>query len=117
MEASADDILKINHLISDGIEDVVLLDSAATISADLTEVTNEYQKVNLRYAKDEVVDSKGDKDGGHSSNPWNVDDDANGKKDESQNDRNRKNEVLPAIADGTKCGLSKLVACIDCSAH
>lgn len=50
MEAKSDNKLVSNHLISDGTEDVVLLDSAATISTDLTEATNEDQKINLRSA-------------------------------------------------------------------
>lgn len=118
MEANADDILKINHLISDGVEDVVLLDSAATISADLTEATHEGQKVNIRYAdEDENVDRRGDsRDSSHQRNSWYGDDDAYGK-DESQHDRIRKYDVLPVSTDGTKRGLSKLVACIDHSAH
>lgn len=115
MEEISGDVLKINHLISDGIEDVVLLDSAATISADLTEATNEDQKVNLRYAnKDEIVDRGGDEDGSHKRDPCN---EAGGQKGESQNDRNREYEVLPVTTDDTKCGLSKSVACVDCSAH
>ncbi|KAL2288349.1 hypothetical protein FJTKL_04389 [Diaporthe vaccinii] len=102
MEALSGDVLKINHLISDGIEDVVLLDSAATISADLTEATNKDQKVSLRYAnKDGIVDRGGDKDGPGSikSNPCN---DAGGPKGGSQNDRNREYEILPVTTDGTK---------------
>lgn len=119
MEAKSDNKLVSNHLISDGTEDVVLLDSAETISADLTEATNEDKKINLRSAtagstketnkdqdinlpsaKDEDVDSTDD---GSSADASNDDDDDGGKKNESQNDGNRKHEVIPASTDVTKC--------------
>lgn len=113
MEAYSANNLVSNHLISDGREDVVLLDSAATISADLTEVTNEDQRINLRSARDEDVDSNDDEHSSDSSDEEYYDD---GTKDETQHDRNRKHEVLPGSADDTKCKFSRSVALIDCSA-
>lgn len=99
MEAYSDNNLVSNHLISDGREDVVLLDSAATISADLTEVTNEDQKINLRSARDEDLDSSDDEDSSDSSDEEYFD---GGTKDEGQNDRHRKHEVLPSSPNDKK---------------
>lgn len=112
MEAYSDNNLVSNHLISDVTEDVVLLDSAATISADLTEATGEDQTINIRHAKDEDASTTTtiSRRSSNSSSNFSgllddVDDD--GKKDESQNERNRKHEVLPVSTNDTKCELSR----------
>lgn len=110
MDATSDKNFESNHLISDRTEDVVLLDSAATISADLTEATKENEKISLRYAKDEDVDSANDKfidTVRHVSS----DNDTEG---ESQNDWDRKHEILPVSSDGTKCEFPQLVASGNC---
>lgn len=119
MEANSDSNPRSNHLISDDTEDIVLLDSAATISADLTETTNQDQKIDLRHAKDEIVDSRDDKyssDRSDDSDDSEDSDNDDSKKDESQNDRDRKHEVLPVSNDGSSCEFSQLVASIHCSA-
>lgn len=79
------------------------LDSAATISADLTETTNEDQKINLRSAKDDDVNSRGSEDSVFTDSG---DDDDGVKKIVNQNARNRKHEVLPTSTDSTKCEFS-----------
>lgn len=112
MEANSGSNPRSNHLISDGTEDIVLPDSAATISADLTEATNENQKIHLRHAEDEIVDSKNDKETSVSSDRGDDNDD---KKVKSQNVRDRKHEVLPVSNDGIKCEYSRLAVSIDCS--
>lgn len=106
MEESSDNNLVSNHLILDGTEDVVLLDSAATISTDLTEITDELKKIKLRSAKDEDKgnsDGKDGKDGKDASNASNDNDDK--KKDETEYDRNRKHKVLPVTTEDMKCEL------------
>lgn len=109
MESNSDSDPRSNHLISYGTEDIVLLDSAATISADLTETTNEDQKIDLRHAEDDIVDSKDDKESSDGSDDGNDNDD----KVKSQNDRDRKHEVLPVSNDGKKCEYSQLAASIE----
>lgn len=104
MEEISENNLVSNHLISDGTEDVVLLDSAATISADLTETANEDQKINLRSTKDEYLDSSYDEDGSNRNDGNDGDD---GKRDESQNARDREHKVFPVSTDGTKCKISR----------
>lgn len=101
MEVTSENNLVSNHLISDVTEDVVLLDSAATISADLTEVTDEDQKIDLRHAKHKDEDFSENEDLGVASS-------ISGfyTKGESQNDRNRKHEVLPGGIGDKKCKFS-----------
>lgn len=125
MEESSDKNLVSTHLISDGTEDVVVLDSAATISADLTEVTNEDQKLNLRSAKEEDMDSSNVEDNSVVEDSSDEEDSADGNddgadndgKDESQNDRKRKHDFLSVSTGGTKCEFSRLVASTGCSAY
>lgn len=113
MEANSDSNPRSNHLISDGTEDIVLLDSAATISADLTEATNEDQKIDLRHAEDDIVDSRDNKESSDNSDDGNDNDD---KKVKTPNDRDRKHEVLPDSNDGKKCEYSQLASSIEFSA-
>lgn len=116
MEMNPVDTLKINHLVSDRTEDVVRLDSAATISADLTEATNEDQKVHLRHAE-RNVSLRGGENRSRRRGPWNGDEGNDSREYESQNDRSRTHEVLPVSTDDKKCWLFDKVTSMDCLAH
>lgn len=101
MEATSEHDLVSNHLISDGTEDVVLLDLAETISADLTQVTEEDQRIDLRHSEDEDEDISENEGSSVDSSNSEVD-----MKGGSQNDRNRRHEILPGSIGDKKSKFS-----------